>query len=194
MSNVNVAHSHAPQSLRMDGSIHVCPLSAVPDVVASSGASHLLTCLQYEIVVDTPARIKPNLHVRLHVDDISQPIAGYVEPNEQHVTKLLDFAHAWGGQGPMVIHCWAGISRSTAAALISICALNPKTPEQLIARRLREASPTAYPNRLMIRLADAALGRKGRIIDAVDSMGRGIVTHEARPFSLPADFSDLARN
>ena len=32
MSNVNVAHSHTPQSLRMDGSIHVCPLSAVPDL------------------------------------------------------------------------------------------------------------------------------------------------------------------
>ena len=41
MSNVNVARSHAPQSLRMDGSIHVCPLSAVPDVVAGSDASHL---------------------------------------------------------------------------------------------------------------------------------------------------------
>ena len=190
MSNMNATQGHAVQSLRMDGSIHVCPLSAVPDVVAGCSASHLLTCLQDEIVVDTPALIKPDFHVRLHVDDISQPIAGYVAPNEQHVTKLIDFALAWGGRGPMVIHCWAGISRSTAAALISLCALNPKAPEQAIARRLREASPTAYPNRLMVRLADAALGRKGRIVDAVESMGRGVVTHEARPFSLPADFSD----
>ena len=76
MSNVNVAHSHAPQSLRMDGSIHVCPLSAVPDVVASSSASHLLTCLQDEIVVETPALIKPDRHLRLHVHDIAEPIAG----------------------------------------------------------------------------------------------------------------------
>ncbi len=176
----------------MDGSIHVCPLSAVPRVVAGCGASHLMTCLQDEIVVDTPALIKPELHVRLHVDDISQPIAGYVAPNEQHVTRLIDFARAWGGQGSMVIHCWAGISRSTAAALISLCALNPETPEQLIAWRLRQASPTAHPNRLMIRLADAALGRNGRIIEAVESMGRGMAAHEARPFSLPADFSRRA--
>jgi predicted protein tyrosine phosphatase len=193
MSNMNGTQTHTPHPLRMDGSIHVCPLSAVPDVVAGCGASHLLTCLQDEIVVDTPALIRPDLHVRLHVDDISQPIAGYVEPNEQHITKLLDFALAWGGQGPMVIHCWAGISRSTAAALISLCALNPTASERLIARRLRDASPTAYPNRLMIRLADAALGRKGRIVEAVESMGRGIATHEARPFSLPADFSSLPR-
>jgi predicted protein tyrosine phosphatase len=176
----------------MDGSIYVCPLSAVPDVVAGCNASHLLTCLQDEIVVDTPALIRPDLHVRLHVHDIAQPMDGCIAPNEEHVAKLIDFAIAWGGQGPLVIHCWAGISRSTAAALISLYALNPKAPEHLIAQRLREASPTAYPNRLMIRLADAALGRQGRIIDAVESIGRGIVAHEARPFSLPADFSSFS--
>ena len=172
---------------RMSGSIHVCPLSAVPDVVAGSKASHLITCLQDQIVVERPALIKPELHVRLHVDDIAEAIPGYVAPNEEHVARLIDFAHSWGGQGPMVIHCWAGISRSTAAAFISLCALNPGAPEMLIARRLRAASPTAYPNRLMIRLADMALDRQGRLMDAVDSMGRGIATHEALPFSLPAD-------
>lgn len=178
---------------KMAGTIHVCPLSAVPQVVARNGASHLLTCLQHGIVVETPPLIKPDLHARLHVDDISQHIDGYAAPDEQHIVRLLDFARAWGGQGPMVIHCWAGISRSTAAALIALCALNPETPEQQIARRLREASPTAYPNRLMIRLADEALGRRGRMMDAVESIGRGVVSHEAVPFSLPADFSGVRR-
>lgn len=191
MSDTKAGPHQILSSPRMDGSIHVCPLSAVPDVVAGCSASHLLTCLQDDIVVETPALIRPDLHVRLHVDDISQPIAGYVAPGEQHVAKLIDFALAWGGQGPMVVHCWAGISRSTAAALISLCALNPEASERLIALRLREASPTAYPNRLMVRLADVALGRKGRMVDAVESMGRGVVAQEARPFSLPADFSGL---
>jgi predicted protein tyrosine phosphatase len=176
---------------RMVGSIHVCPLSAVPDVVTGCKASHLVTCLQDEITVETPSLIRPELHVRLHIDDISQPIPGHVAPNARHIDKLLDFAVAWGGRGPMVIHCWAGISRSTAAALISLAALNPNAPEALIAQRLREASPTAYPNRLMIRLADAALGRRGRMLAAVEAIGRGVVAGEARPFSLPADLSDL---
>jgi predicted protein tyrosine phosphatase len=91
----------------------------------------------------------------------------------------------------MVIHCWAGISRSTAAAFIALCALNPAAPEELIARLLREASPTAYPNRLMIRLGDAALGRADRMVRAVETMGRGVVASEALPFSLPADLSAL---
>jgi predicted protein tyrosine phosphatase len=94
----------------------------------------------------------------------------------------------------MVIHCWAGISRSTAAAFITLCALNPETPEDLIAKRLREASPTAYPNRLMIRLGDKALERGGSMVDAVESIGRGIVASEAVPFSLPADLSRPERD
>jgi predicted protein tyrosine phosphatase len=193
MTTTSTPQARDAGSRRMEGSIHVCPLSAVPHVVAGCNASHLVTCLQDEVVVETPALIKPELHVRLHVDDISQPIAGYIAPREEHVAKLIDFAHAWGGQGPMVIHCWAGISRSTAAALISLCALNPAASEALIASRLREASPTAYPNRLMIRLADEALRRNGRLIDAVELIGRGVVAGEARPFSLPADLSHLRR-
>ena len=177
---------------RMDGSVHVCPLSAVPDVVTRCNASHLLTCLQDEIVVETPAQIKADLHARLYIHDIVQPLDGCVLPGEEHVKQIIAFAHAWNGQGPMVIHCWAGISRSTAAALISLCTLNPDVSEKIIAQRLREASPTAYPNGRMIQLADDALGRHGRLVDALAGIGRGVIAQEAQPFWLPADFSGFA--
>jgi predicted protein tyrosine phosphatase len=176
----------------MDGSIHVCPLSAVPDVVTRCNASHLLTCLQDEFVVETPAAIKPGRHARLHIHDIVHPLDGCILPGEEHVKQIIDFAQAWGGQGPMVIHCWAGISRSTAAALISLCTLNPDVPEHIIAQHMRAASPTAYPNGRMIQLADETLGRRGRLLDALASMGRGVIAPEAQPFSLPADFSRFA--
>lgn len=177
----------------MDGRIHVCPLRSVPDVIVSSGAGHLLTCLQGEIVVETPASIEPARHVRLDLDDIPRPMPGFVAPNARHIADLIRFAHGWGGRGPAVIHCWAGISRSTAAAFISLCALNPGVPERLIARLLREASPTAFPNRLMIMLGDVALKRDGRMVDAIESIGRGETVGEAHPFSLPADLSALRR-
>lgn len=177
-------------SMPRQGSIHVCPLSALDDVVAGCSASHLVTCLQDEIVVETPTLIQPELHMRLHVHDIAEPIAGYVAPAEEHIARLIEFARVWNGAGPMVIHCWAGISRSTAAAFVALCVLNPHVSELAIARRLREVSPTAQPNRLMIRLADAALARSGRMMGAVEAMGRGAPAYEARPFWLPADMSD----
>jgi predicted protein tyrosine phosphatase len=177
----------------MDGRVHVCPLSAVPLVVADARASHLLTCLQDAVEVETPAPIVPANHVRLSVDDISQPMPGYVAPNARHVAEIIDFALGWGGRGPAVIHCWAGISRSTAAAFVTLCTLNPEVAEFTIARLLREASPTAYPNRLIVRLADAALQRGGRMMAAVESIGRGLAANEAQPFSIAADLSALRR-
>jgi len=180
-----------PQRRMLDGAIHVCPLSAVPETVERSSASHLLTCLQDEILVETPRTIRPDRHLRLHIHDISVPIMGCVAPAEEHVMQLIDFVHDWGGRGPMVVHCWAGISRSTAAAYTALCAINPQVPEDVIAMRLRQASPTAYPNRLIIRLADAALGRDGRMMRAVEDIGRGVVATEAIPFSLRADHSDI---
>jgi predicted protein tyrosine phosphatase len=177
---------------KMDGSIHVCPLSAVPHVVMRHNASHLLTCLQDEIDVETPEHIQAGRHGRLYIHDISQPLDGCVLPGPEHVAQIIDFAQEWGGQGPMVIHCWAGISRSTAAALISLCTLNPDVPEQVIAQHMREASPTAYPNGRMIQLADQTLARRGRLVAAVQAMGRGIIAAEAEPFWLPADFSSFA--
>ena len=163
-----------------------------PTWLHGCGASHLLTCLQYEIVVDTPVRIKPDLHVRLHVDDISQPIARIRRAQRAaHDETASTSRMAWGGRGPnghsllgrhQPLH---GSGFDLALRLESGCA---RTIDR---QRLREASPTAYPNRLMIRLADAALGRKGRMIAAVESMGRGVVAREARPFSLAADFSGL---
>ena len=105
---------------RKDGAVHVCPLSAVPDIVARSNASHLLTCLQDAVLVETPRPILPDRHLRLHIHDIAEPMMGCIAPGEEHVGQLIDFALDWGGQGPMVVHCWAGISRSTAAAYTAL--------------------------------------------------------------------------
>jgi len=79
---------------------------------------------------------------------------------EEHVGQLIDFALEWGGQGPMVVHCWAGISRSTAAPTRAV-RHSTRGAEELIALRLREASPTAYPNRLIIRPCRRRAGAPG---------------------------------
>ena len=172
-----------------DGVIHVCPLSAVPALVERAKASHLITLLQKEILVERPRTILPDRHLRLPVHDIAEARFDQIAPGEQHMSELIAFARDWGGRGPMVVHCWAGISRSTAAAFTALCVINPELPEDKIARALRDASPTAHPNRLMVRLADAALARQGRMVAAVEAMGRGVPSHEAVPFSLRADLS-----
>jgi predicted protein tyrosine phosphatase len=84
----------------------------------------------------------------------------------------------------MVVHCYAGISRSTAGAFVAACALNPGRDEMALARELRRLSATATPNIRIVSLADRVLGRGGRMVEAIDSIGRGEMAYEGVPFRL----------
>ncbi|MEL6212295.1 MAG: hypothetical protein AAFQ96_01765, partial [Pseudomonadota bacterium] len=63
-----------------------------------------------------------------------------------------------------------GVSRSTAAAFIIMCILQPEIPESELAQRLREAAPHADPCPLIIAYADDMLGRDGRMQDAIEEL------------------------
>ena len=118
------------------------------------------------------------------MSDIVEATPDQVLPGTTHLDELLRFVHVWDRAEPMVIHCYAGVSRSTAAAYIAACALAPKRDEFAIARSLRLASPTASPNALLVALADDALGRRGRMREAIAEIGRGEECFEGQPFAL----------
>jgi len=166
--------------------IFVSPLNLVQTTVADARVSHLVTLINGETLIDTPPSIGQDRHLRLSMNDISEPRDGLVAPCEDHVAELIQFALDWDQQAPLLIHCWAGISRSTAAAFISLCALNPETDEGSLAQALRGASPTASPNRRLVALADKVLARQGRMTAAVDQIGRGTFAEVGQVFSLPA--------
>jgi predicted protein tyrosine phosphatase len=164
--------------------IHVCPLSQVETVVRATGARALVTLINPEFPVARPAEIALERHLTLGIADIIEPAEGHVHPRETHVGQLIAFMRAWDRRAPVVVHCYAGISRSTAAAFIGACALAPHRREDDIARALRAASPTATPNSLLVAHADRLLGRDGRMIEAIRSIGRGIDGFEGIPFAM----------
>jgi predicted protein tyrosine phosphatase len=84
----------------------------------------------------------------------------------------------------MVVHCFAGISRSTAAAYSAYCALRPDLDEAEVALRLRARSPEATPNVRIVSLADEILCRGGRMRRAIEEIGRGVEAAEGTIFSL----------
>ena len=164
--------------------IHVCSLAALPDTVKASGASHVLTVMANVDQVQRPVSVLPANHLKVQMDDITEQIDGFVAPSEQHIERVLAFVRGWDRSAPMVVHCYAGISRSTASAFAAVCALNPHRDEISIAQQIRAASPIASPNRLIVSLADKALGREGRMLRALDQMGPGSLTVEGRPFRI----------
>jgi predicted protein tyrosine phosphatase len=84
----------------------------------------------------------------------------------------------------MVIHCYAGISRSTAGAFVAACTLNPQRSEARIAQAIRDGSATATPNARIVAIADRMLGREGRMIGAIQAIGAGRAAMEGDPFRL----------
>ena len=167
--------------------IHVCSLAALPDTVRATGASHILTVMANVDQVQRPASVLEANHLRVQVDDITEQMDGFVAPSEAHIEKVLNFVRSWDRGAPMVVHCYAGISRSTASAFAAACALNPHREEIAIARQIRAASPIAAPNRLIVSLADKVLGREGRMLRALDEMGPGSMMVEGRPFRVDLD-------
>jgi predicted protein tyrosine phosphatase len=164
--------------------IHVCSLSRLQQTVEDTGARHVVSLIGDEARLQRPACVAAEHHLWLCLHDISAPLEGYIMPGEQHVATLLDFVRGWDRKAPLVVHCYMGISRSTASAFASVCALNPHRDETSIAQALRRASPTATPNIRIVSLADKLLGRQGRMIAAIENIGRGVMTTEAEPFQL----------
>ena len=164
--------------------IHVCSLARLHATVEETGALHVVTLLKDTDRVERPRAILEANHLVLGMDDISVPMDGYVIPCDDHVRRLIDFARAWDRRKPLVVHCYAGISRSTAGAYVAACALNPHRDESAIARELRRVSPTAPPNARIVALADGLLGRAGRMVAAIDAIGRGAIAYEGVPFRL----------
>jgi predicted protein tyrosine phosphatase len=164
--------------------IYVCPLSQIAKTVRDSGAGTMLTLINHGTPVPRPKEILADRHRHIAVSDIVVAQEGHILPAEEHVEEVLAFARSWDQTHPLVIHCWAGVSRSTAAAYIAACALSEPHREKDLARMLRERSPTATPNALMIDMADRLLGRRGRMVDAIAAIGRGSDCMEGVPFAL----------
>lgn len=164
--------------------IHVCALSGLAQTAAEVRPSHLVTLINAGTPVIRPLAIKPTNHLFLAFNDICEPVAGLTCPGPEHIDTLIDFVTGWPREEPILFHCWAGISRSTAAAFITACALRPGEDEVAMARALRQASPSATPNPRLVALADDRLGRDGRMIDAIATIGRGETAYEGRPFRL----------
>lgn len=112
-----------------------------------------------------PAR---KLYLQFHDIDVvpSGPWANlFRAPQPGDVREILAFGE--GVRGGLLIHCQAGISRSTAAATILVAARLGPGREDEAAAFVKQVRPQAWPNRLLVGFADELLGREGRLIEAV---------------------------
>lgn len=162
--------------------IIISPLEAVAEVTADHPDAFVCGLLGPEMKhPDLPVMEARRLRLTFH--DVSETREGMTPPDMRHVRELLAFLERWRGQPgkhPLIVHCWAGISRSPAAAFIAACMLHPDREEASLAAGLRALAPDVTPNIRMVRLADSLLERGGRMEVAVRALGRGAETSWGR--------------
>ncbi len=158
----------------------------LPGAVGRISPAGIVSVINAHLMPETPHGYPGERHLKLAMSDAAARDAAGRGAMLDQIDRLVDFARSWDRSAPLLVHCFSGLNRSPAAAFIALCALNPATPETLIAMLLRQASDTAAPHRQMVALADQLLGREGRMIGAIDVIGPGLPSAEGRPFHLAA--------
>jgi predicted protein tyrosine phosphatase len=164
--------------------ITVCGLDELAKE-ASAGVTHVLSILD-------PGWPEPEIlrnygvhrRLRLHFHDVIEPLPGWIAPERWDVDLLLafgrDVAETSGGIGGthLLVHCHAGVSRSTAAAILILAQRHADRPADEALAEVARLRPRAWPNLRMLELGDAALGRNGEIVAAAGAQYRRVLARE----------------
>jgi predicted protein tyrosine phosphatase len=148
----------------------ICGLDEL-EVHQGRGVTHVLSILDPEW--PDPAAFQafdPHFRATLRFHDVIEPDRGALLPQKADVEAILAFGRDAGEAARLLVHCHAGISRSTAATLMILAQAHPYQAEDTIAERLIEIRPQAWPNSRMVAFADELLDRRGRLIAATGAI------------------------
>ena len=138
------------------------------------GASHVLSILDPDHPVpEAFGAFGEHVKLELRFHDIVDPRPGEILPSPEHVDAILAFGRTLHPDGAsLLVHCHAGISRSTASMVLILALAMPEQPAQAILERVHSIREKAWPNLRMIEMGDALLGRRGTLVQATHTLHR----------------------
>ena len=122
--------------------------------------------------------------LRLNFHDVIDALPGCTAPERWDVDLLLAFARDIAGVAGapagahLLVHCHAGLSRSTAAAILILAQQFPDRPADEAVAEIARLRPRAWPNLRMLELGEAALGRRGELVSAARLQYRRMLARE----------------
>jgi predicted protein tyrosine phosphatase len=170
--------------------VTICGIDELP-LHGAAGVTHVLSILD----PDWPEpeaflRFDPHRRLELRFHDVLAPVSGStIVPSGEHVARLLEFGRevaALGAAAHLLVHCHAGVSRSTAATALLFAQADPSRPADDIFDQIARLRPRAWPNLRILELGDRALGRGGTLVAAVTAQYR-------RVLGVDPDFGQMLR-
>jgi len=151
------------------------------DEHCAAGVTHVLSILAPEMD-DPPAfdAFAPHRRLTLRFHDIIEPLPDRLAPARADVERLLAFGRELGDApgAHLLIHCQAGVSRSTAAAALILIQARPDCPAREALEAVSQIRPRAWPNLRILEFGDQLLGRNGEIVAAVAAIYRRVLERE----------------
>ncbi|WP_428375901.1 tyrosine phosphatase family protein [Lichenicoccus sp.] len=141
------------------------------------GASHVLSILDPgHPVPEAFGTYGEHARLELRFHDIIEPTEGEVCPEPAHVEAILAFGRSLQDEAPgaarLLVHCHAGISRSTACLVLILAQAMPEASAAEIVRMVHGIREKAWPNLRLIELGDAMLQRSGTLVSATHALHR----------------------
>jgi len=141
----------------------------------STGASHVLSILDPDYPVPEAFGAfgeHEKTEVRFH--DIIDETPGLLLPQPEHVERILALGRSLlsepAATAHLLVHCHAGISRSTASMALILAQALPEQPADTVLALVHGIREKAWPNLRLIEMGDAMLGRGGALVEATHAL------------------------
>ncbi len=139
----------------------------------ATGASHVLSILDPDYPVpEAFGQYGEHERLELRFDDIIDPVPGLIAPSAEQVASILAFGSRLEPGANLIVHCHAGISRSTASMTLILAQAMPEQPAEAILGTVLDIREKAWPNLRIIEMGDRMLGWDGRLVDAACGLYR----------------------
>ena len=152
--------------------ISICGVDEVP-AFHDRAVTHLLSIHGHQLDrPPTPRWIDNGHHYTLQFDDVERSSQDRVAPAHEDVEQILQIGRNLVNQSlvlpvHLLIHCQAGVSRSTAAALAILMQVYGLGREEDAVRHLFRIRPQARPHQRIVLVTDLLLGCRGQLVAAV---------------------------
>jgi predicted protein tyrosine phosphatase len=166
----------APRRDPIPFALTICGIEELPDH-AERQVSHVLSIIDPDrSPLDAFGSYGEHARLELRFHDIIEDMPGREAPQPHHVEQVLAFGRDIMREPEpvrhLLVHCHAGVSRSTAAMTLLLAQAQPHLSAPEVLQQVLAIRAKAWPNLRMLTFGEEQLGRPGEFSGAVGEIYR----------------------
>ena len=148
-------------------SLEVCDILTARQRLQTNFHTKIISLLSPQQASEFEFTSQGSHHKLWLMDDVTFSAPGSRAPSSSQILEILEFSKTFQSSDRVLIHCYAGVSRSTAVAIGLLCqhGMHPSDSISAVDKQCLGMDP----NELILRHFDAVLGLKLSLLDSYKS-------------------------